>query len=118
MNRNVFLPAVLAAVVTVGLASASAFAAEHENGDANDAAALAQAKITLVQAISAAEQNTGANALNATVEDVNGAPRFAVEVVKGKTVQTVLVDAQTGQVVKVTAAEDENHENNGEEESE
>jgi uncharacterized membrane protein YkoI len=79
------------------LAACGALAAEK--GELREETALQNAKVTLPQAIATAEQQTGGRAYEAGVDLKHGEPRIAVETNGPKGVQTVFVDAQTGQVV-------------------
>ena len=109
MFRSKIIPAILAA--TLGLGSAAAvFAANgaNQNHAQQEAIAIQNAKTSLVQAIAAAEQHTGGKAIESGIENQNGKIiAYEVKVVTGNTVQEVLVDLGTGQVMKVTAAKSE-----------
>jgi len=85
-------------IIAVALASAgvAAFAA---NTMENDAAALANAKISLSQAIASAEQHTGGKAVHAEFEHTRAGWAYEVETVNGAKVVDVTVDAATGTVV-------------------
>lgn len=65
----------------------------------NDAVALSTAKITLTQAIAAAESHVQGRAVRAELEDENGALVYGVEVVKGAQAMDVRVDSNSGQVL-------------------
>jgi uncharacterized membrane protein YkoI len=115
MLRSKIVPIAMATVIAVGSAVGLAHAANSNHGGANEEAqefaALINAKTTLGQAIAAAEQQTGGKAIDAGLENENGTMAFAVEVAKDNTVQKVLVDLQTGKVLKVVAADNEQGEN-------
>jgi len=68
---------------------------------ANDALQVQQAKISLVEAIAAAEAKTGGRASKAEFEKAAEGWIFDVEVVAGKAVSDVHVDAETGAVLSV-----------------
>ena len=107
--------AVALGVVITGTIAGRARAAESRGGtDKDDIATFAGAKITLSEAVAAAERQTGAKAIEAGVENKNGAVAFEVKVANGNSVQNVIVDAQSGRVLQVGAAEDK-HEHEGEE---
>ncbi|MCB1771442.1 MAG: PepSY domain-containing protein [Candidatus Competibacteraceae bacterium] len=93
MNRKVYQVA-LAALATTVLGSACAAALPE-----NDALAVASAKISLTQAIAAAEQQVGGKASKAEYEHENGQSVFEVEVVKDQSVMDVKVDPTSGQVL-------------------
>jgi uncharacterized membrane protein YkoI len=119
MFRNRLIPVAMATVVALGSTVAIAYAGSNDNSqDSQEMAALRNAKISLAQAITGAEQQSGGKAINAGLNNENGAMTYGVEVIKGNTVQTVLIDINTGQVVKVLSADTEpegNNEQNGQE---
>lgn len=97
MRRN---KAVIVATLLALGAGTAAYAKERGDDAVSD---LAQAKITLVQAITAAEQHAGGRATKAELERHQGKTAFEVEVVKGSVVSNVLVDATDGKVLATTA---------------
>lgn len=106
MKQNTAI--IVATVLALG-AGTAAFAADRGNDAVSD---LAQAKITLVQAITAAEQHAGGRATKAELERRKGKPAFEVEVVKGTAVANVVVDAADGKVLAANAdREDHDGEN-------
>jgi len=96
--------AVLAAFILFGgvtLASAR----DDDNDDAKARAALQNAKVTLSQAIAVAEEKVpGGKAIGAGFDIVNGAGSYVVEIDKDG-IQTVFVDPETGNVLKVMTGE-------------
>jgi len=109
MLRTKIVPIAMAAVIAVGTTVGVAYAANDKRGGegAQELATVVSAKISLAQAIAAAEQQTGGKAIDAGLENENGTMAFAIEVAKDNTVQKVLVDLQTGKVLKVGASENE-----------
>jgi uncharacterized membrane protein YkoI len=85
----------LAGVFVLGMAGPT-FSA---NGEAREETALLRTKLTLSQAISTAEQQTGGKAFDAGVDVDHGKPRIIVETNGPKGVQTVIVDAESGQII-------------------
>lgn len=75
--------------------------------DQQEARVLAGARISLAQAVQAAEARTGMKASEAGIDDEGGQPLFEVTVGQGQQEQTVLVDTQTGQVAQVRADTEE-----------
>lgn len=63
------------------------------------------ASSSLSSAIATAEKETGGKAVEAAFESEDGATVFEVETAKDKTVQRVKIDATTGEVLTVSAAE-------------
>lgn len=98
MKRKLYL-ATLAALSAAAIGSA--YAAHPVD---NDALAVEAAKISLTEAIAAAEQHAGGKASRAEYERHKGQWVFDVEVVKGKKVLDVKVDSASG---KVIAAEED-----------
>ena len=91
------------AIVTAALASVgvAAFAAKNVETEAASAPAT---KISLVQAIAAAEQQANGRALRAEYEQTKAGWAYDVEVVSGAKVFDVRVDADKGTVI--SSAED------------
>lgn len=94
MIRKTTLSALALVLATSG---AVAYAARGEAQ--NDALAAAQARVTLVQAVTAAEQHTGGKAVKAEFEHDRQGPHYEVEVVKGSQVFDVIVDTNQGSVI-------------------
>ena len=93
MIRNTKIAILAAVLASVGAAAYAANALE------NDAAAIAQAKIPLTQAITVAEQHTGGKASRAEYEKTKTGWAYDVEVVNGAKVFDVRVDADKGSVI-------------------
>ena len=98
MKSKIIIPALL---VAAGIATAGGLAFANTSGGENDAIAdLAKAKITLVQAVNAAEAQTGGKATKAELEGEHGALVFDVEIVTpDNKVFDVKVDAADGKVL-------------------
>ena len=111
MIRRKFLTATLAGVIASGAIGGSVAAYARDNEQAtNEAAIIANAKITMVQAIAAAEQQVGGKAVGTGIEDQDGTVYFEVQVVKDGARQKALVDPQTGKVVKIVTADKKRNE--------
>lgn len=67
----------------------------------NDALGITDARISLTQAISTAEQHVGGKASSAEYEHEDGRWIFEVEVVKGRDVMEVEIDPTSGEVLSV-----------------
>ena len=86
----------LAGALFLGLAGPTS----AENSDeAREETALQGTKLTLSQAISIAEHQTGGKAFDAGVDVDHGKPRIVVETNGTSGVETVIVDAESGQIV-------------------
>jgi uncharacterized membrane protein YkoI len=98
MNRKIAIPAL---IMAAGIATAGGLAYAKSGGDQNDAIAdLAKAKITLTQAVGAAEAQSGGKATKAELEGERGALVYQVEVVSADNrVLDVKVDAADGKVL-------------------
>ena len=96
------ISAVLASVAVVGLA-----ATQSAGNDAvSSAVAMSKAKLSLNQAIAAAEQHASGKASKAEYEQTKAGWAYDVEVVAGNKVFDVRVDADRGTVI--SSAEDKN----------
>jgi uncharacterized membrane protein YkoI len=116
MFRKHLMPVALATAVVLGGTVGAVYAGSDDN--AKEMTALQNAKISLVQAITGAEQKSGGKAISAGLNNENGAMTYGVEVIKGNSVETVLVDLNSGDVVKVLSADSDaegNNEQNGQE---
>ncbi|MFT0546431.1 PepSY domain-containing protein [Allopusillimonas ginsengisoli] len=92
------------ALVAAILASASVagYAATTANSAENDASAIGNAKISLIQAITAAEQHVNGKAVQAEYEQTKTGWAYDVEVASGTNVFDVRVDADKGTVLSST----------------
>ena len=89
----------IATLALAGLLATGAVAGAAAGSEDREAAALQGAKVSLTQAIATAEQQTGGKAYDAGVDVKGGQTRIVVETNGPKGVQTVSIDAQSGQVV-------------------
>lgn len=90
----------LAAAVVVGsLASGAAVYAFENDTENEDSVAIDNAKISLVQAISAAEQHVGGKAAKGEYELDKGQWVYDIEVIRDQKVTDVKVDPATGKVL-------------------
>lgn len=93
-----------AAVLATTAAAWAASDGRHDGkAGANDARAISQAKVSLTQAIAAAEQQTGGKASKAEYERTRNGWVYDVEVVNGADVFDVKVDASAGTVISSAA---------------
>lgn len=93
---------------------ANANARERRDEPTDESRILSTAKVSLGQAVTAAEQATGGRAAGTGIEDQNGIVHFEVTILKDKARKKVLVDTQTGQVVKIVAAADDDDDSESE----
>ncbi len=99
MKRNFYLTA-------VAVLSATAVGGVYANSSAdNDALASTDARISLTQAIRAAEQHVGGKASRAEYEHHQGRWVYEVDVIKGKQVIDVAVNSTSGAII--AAVEDQ-----------
>ncbi len=108
MNKqhNKFLSTLLATVIAAGTAVNLAQASDSKEKDTKELQFFSQAKISLAEAINAAEQKTGGKAMEAEIDDESGAIQFEIEVVKDGKIHKVIVDGKTGNVLKVSLDDD------------
>jgi len=116
MFRSKIFPATLVAVLTLA-GTGAAFADNNgkETDEQHELSAVTNAKTSLSQATAAAEQETGGKAVGTGLENQEGPLAYEIEIAKGNTLQKVLVDLDSGKVIKVTAA-NAGHEDPGEHE--
>ena len=95
--------AATALAATTALVAVVAFAAPRQTEHDDDYAALSSAKITLTQAITAAEQHVQGRAIKAELENENGRLVYEVEVVKQNMATDVKVDSTDGRIVSAKA---------------
>lgn len=103
-----------AGLVLIPLALGLAVPAFAEN-NVNETQALMNAKISIADAIRAAEAEVNGKAIDSGLNDGNGDVSYQVEVVAPNGKRTdVFVDLQTGKVLKMAAADDDEKGENGE----
>ena len=91
-------------LLAVAIATAGTVAYAANGGMENDAMAINKAKISLIQAVTVAEQHANGKASQAEFENSKQGWVFDVEVVSGAKVFDVKVDADKGTVI--SSAED------------
>jgi uncharacterized membrane protein YkoI len=105
MTMKKLTPKTVLALVMTGLIAAAGVTVSQADDDKGEAAKklqlFSQAKISLTEAIKIAEQKIGGKALEAELEDKAGTVQFEVEVVKDGILHEAMIDAKTGQVLKV-----------------
>ncbi|WP_411728255.1 PepSY domain-containing protein [Methyloglobulus sp.] len=101
-QHNKILTALFATVIMAGTAINLAQAGESKDKEAKELQLFSQAKITLSEAINAAEQKTGGKAMEAELDDESATVQFEIEVLKDGKVHEVKVDGKTGKVLKVS----------------
>ncbi len=104
MNKkhNKTLKVMLAMIIMTGMAANAAQAGESKEKEVKELKLFNLAKITLTEAIKAAEQKTGGKAMEAEVDDDSDTVQFEVEVLKDGKIHEVIVDGLTGKVLKVS----------------
>jgi len=111
MPRNRLLAAIVAGTLASAAISGSvATYARDRDKPTDEAAIMANAKISMAQAIATAEQQVGGKAVGTGIEDEDGTVYFEVEVLKDGKRQKVLIDPQNGNVVKAVADNDKERE--------
>lgn len=93
MNRNKMI-----ALFVVGGLGAAAAALAAQNGE-NDAVAIGNAKVTLVDAVGIAQRHASGQASRAEFENSSQGWVYDVEVVSGRKVYDVRIDAAKGTVL-------------------
>jgi uncharacterized membrane protein YkoI len=111
MFRPKILQMTAVALIVLGSAGA-AYAGDRDNeiGEQAEMATALNANTTLAQAIATAEQKTGGKAVETSVQTHNGGTAYEIKIASGDTLQNVLIDANSGEVIKVMAVEGTQHE--------
>ena len=81
------------------VAAATAFGATHAFADTEEAAAVQKAKISLVEAIQAAEKNVGGVAYSASYDDDSFQNAYEVDVIANSKLYDVQVSAENGEIL-------------------
>jgi uncharacterized membrane protein YkoI len=104
MNKqhNIILTALFTMVIMTVTAANVVQAAESKDNEAKELQLFSQAKISLTEAIKAAELKTGGKAVEADLDDESKTVQFEVEVLKNGKIHEVKVDGKTGKVLKVS----------------
>ncbi len=104
MNKqhNKILTALFTTIIMVSTATNVAQAGESKEKEAKEFTLFSQAKISLTEAIKAAEQKVGGKAMEASVDDESNTVQFEIEVLKDGKIHEVMVDSKTGKVLKVS----------------
>jgi uncharacterized membrane protein YkoI len=90
----------IAVAVLFGAGSA-ALAQGYRGDDAKEVRALDRVQVSLIDAIMAAESETGGRALDAQLEVENREIFYQVEVFDGRRIKEVYVDSQDGSILDV-----------------
>ena len=96
VRSNIMLTTLVALVTLAGASAAFAGEKGNETDQQSELNAVTNAKTSLSQAISAAEQETGGKAVDTGLENQDGVMAYEIEIAKGNTLQRVLVDSDSG----------------------
>jgi len=103
----------LAALATLSLGTATAFAAQQD--DAQELQRLESSKMSLAQAVQAAESAYKGRAVSASLDMKQASTTFVVEIMNAGGSQSVSVDTETGKLTALqTKDENEDSENGAE----
>jgi uncharacterized membrane protein YkoI len=111
MNKqhNTILTAIFTIALMIVTVTNVAKAGESKDKEAKELKLFGEAKISMCEAIKAAEKKTGGKAMEAELDDESTTVQFEIEVLKDGKIHEVLVDGKTGKVLKVSL-EDESKE--------
>jgi uncharacterized membrane protein YkoI len=118
MNKqhNKILTALFTMVIMAGATANLAQASESKEKEAKESALFSQAKISLTEAIKAAEQKVGGKAMEAELNDESNTVQFEIEVLKDGKIHEVIVDGKTGKLLKVSLDDESNESTENEKE--
>jgi uncharacterized membrane protein YkoI len=111
LNRKKIFTSALLLTLGTALAGGAIAASAGSNSagtktETNELQAIQNAKLTIADAAKAAETETGGKAVDVSIEDENGQVAYQVEVaLNDGTMKEVQVDTQSGQILKVSADE-------------
>ena len=103
-SRALKIAAASAIALLLVTGGGSAYAKEGADTPTDEAKIMSSAKVSMSEAMATAEKSIGGKAVGSGIEDQNGVVHFEVDILKDGARQKVLVDPQTGQVVKNVAA--------------
>lgn len=112
MSKTPVLAAALAAsTIAIG---GHAYAASQTNADQAEMQAALAAKVTMTQAVQAAESKSGGKAMEAVFSAENNKPGYEVTTVtRDGAEHNLFVDASTGDAMKATASSENENDDNG-----
>ena len=118
MNKqyNKILTALFTMVIMTATAANVAQAGESKEKEAKELKLFSEAKITLTEAIKAAEKNVGGKAMEAELDDESNTVQFEIEVLKDGKIHEVMIDGITGKVLKVSLEDESNESTENEKE--
>ena len=118
MNKqpNKILTAVFTMAIITATATNVAQAGESKEKEAKELKLFSEAKITLTEAIKAAEKKVGGKAMEAELDDESNTVQFEIEILKDGKIHEVLVDGITGKVLKVSLEDESNESSENEKE--
>ena len=103
MNKNAMILTALFTTAMMAVTAANVVqAAELKEKEAKELQLFSLAKISLSEAIIAVEQKAGGKAVEADLDDESKAVQFEVAILKDGKIHKVMVDGETGHVLKVS----------------
>ena len=111
---------ILTALFTMAIMTATAVnvaqAGESKEKEAKELKLFSEAKISLSEAIKAAEHKVGGKAMEAELDDESNTVQFEIEVFKDGKIHEVIIDGITGKVLKVSLEDESNESTENEKE--
>lgn len=106
MRKSFALPVAAATLALAG----GAYAFGHDQERSDDDALIAQATVSIGQAVATAEAQSGGRAVEVELEPAAGAPVWVVTTVSGGSETQVAVDARSGAVTRAVLEDDDDGE--------
>ena len=118
MNKqhNKILTALFTMAIMTATVANVAQAGESKDKEAKELKLFSEAKISLCEAIKAAEQKIGGKAMEAELDDESNTVQFEIEILKDGKIHEVMVDGITGKVLKVSLDDESNESTENEKE--
>jgi|GEM_PF-540041 len=101
-SHNIIRAALFTMTMMGAIAANAVQPAELKGKEAKELQLFRLAKISLSEAIEVAEQKVGGEAVEAELDDESDAVQFEVEVLKDGKIHKVMVDGETGHILKVS----------------
>ena len=118
MNKqhHKILTALFIMVIMTATVANIAQAGESKDKEAKELKLFSEAKISLSDAIKAAEHKVGGKAMEAELDDESNTVQFEIEILKDGKIHDVIVDGKTGKVLKVSLDDESNESTENEKE--
>ena len=116
IQHHKILTALFTMVIMTATVADIARAGESKDKEAKELKLFSEAKISLTDAIKAAEHKVGGKAMEAELDDESNTVQFEIEVLKDGKIHEVMIDGITCKVLKVSLEDESNESTENEKE--